>query len=248
MVGMIYEDETGFEERVASPLPTSESSDDDDSADEQNGTVAESNRKYRGNGLLWEEYIDPITKSHESFMTFEAVTRDAIESDYSKRGSSGANSQIYVCRSKGCRFLKKYRQIDSTCQFYSCYNGVHSHGNDIGLEDDHRGLTGEQKLIVEEAFGLGRRSARQIISLFRSKRSQLTDDSLKNFPLDPQLPKLKNFIQAFKKKNGSMFNPTPHHLKEWCERHCSATVDLEKEETYTIPFVLDYLLVRYGFA
>ena len=31
MVGMIYEDEIGFEERVASPLPTSESSDDDDS-------------------------------------------------------------------------------------------------------------------------------------------------------------------------------------------------------------------------
>ena len=81
-----------------------------------------------------------------------------------------------------------------------------------------------------------------------ARRSQLTDDSLKNFPLDPQLPKLKNFIQAFKKKNGSMFNPTPHHLKEWCERHCSATVDLAKEETYTIPFVLDYLLVRYGFA
>ena len=231
MVGMIYEDETGFEERVVSPLPTSESGGDDDSADEQNGTVAESNRKYRGNGLLWEEYIDPITKSHESFMTFKAVTRDAIESDNSKRGSSGANSQTYVCRSKGCNFFLMYRQIDSTCQFYSYFNGVHSHGNDIGLEDDHRGLTGEQKLIVEEAFGLGRRSARQIISLFRSKRSQLTDDSLKSFPLDPQLPKLKNFIQAFKKKNGCMFNPTPHHLKEWCERHCSATVDLEKEET-----------------
>ena len=103
MVGMIYEDETGFEERLASLLPTSESSDDNDSADEQNGTVAESNRKYRGNGLLWEEYIDPITKSHESFMTFEAVTRDAIKSDYSKRGSSSANSQIYVCRSKGSK-------------------------------------------------------------------------------------------------------------------------------------------------
>lgn len=165
MVGMIYEDETGFEERVASPLPTSESSDDDDSADEQNGTVAESNRKYRENGLLWEEYIDPFTKSHESFMTFEAVTRDAIESDYLRRGSSGANSQIYVCRSKGCKYFEKYKQIDSTRQFYSYFNGVHSHGNDIGLEDDHRGLTGEQKLIVEEAFGLGRRSARQINSL-----------------------------------------------------------------------------------
>ena len=94
MVGMILEDETGFEERVASLLPTSESSDDDDISDEQNGTVAESNKNYRGKGLLWEECIDPITKSHESFITFEAVTRDAIESDYLKRGSSGANSQI----------------------------------------------------------------------------------------------------------------------------------------------------------
>ena len=124
MVGMILEDKTGVEERVASPLPTSETSDDDDSVDERNGAVVESNRNYRGKGLLWEGYIDPITKSHESFITLEAVTRDAIESDYSKRGSSGANSQINVCRSKGSRFLKKYRQIDSTCQFYSYFNGV----------------------------------------------------------------------------------------------------------------------------
>ena len=63
MVGVILEDETGFEDRVASPLPTSKSSDDDYSADEQNETVAESNSNYCGKGLLWEEYIDPIKRS-----------------------------------------------------------------------------------------------------------------------------------------------------------------------------------------
>jgi hypothetical protein len=100
-------------------------------------------------------------------------------------------------------------------------------------------------LLVEEAFGLGKKSARQVISLFRLKRSQLPDELSKaDFPPDPELPKLKNFIQAYKKKNGYTFDPTPHNLREWCERHSSATTDLEKEDTYNIPFVLDYLLVR----
>ena len=66
---------------------------------------------------------------------------------------------------------------------------------DIDSEGTRRGLTGEQKLIVEEAFGLGKKSARQIISLFRSKRSQLSDETSKaNSPLDPEVSKLKNSI------------------------------------------------------
>ena len=68
---------------------------------------------------------------------------------------------------------------------------------DIEVEAAHRGLTGAQKLIVEEAFGLGKKSARQIISLFRSKRSQLSDGASKaDFLPDPEVPKLKNCIQA----------------------------------------------------
>ena len=241
---MISEDETGFEERIASPLPSSDSSDDDYGVNEQDGTVLDSNRRYRGKALLWDEYLDPVTNSHESFVTIEAVILDAAESDFSKRGSSIYNSQIYVCRSKGCKFAKKYRQLESTGSFFSYFNGTHTHMKDVDSEDTHRGLTGEQKLIVEEAFGLGKKSSRQIISYFRSKRSQLTDESSKaNFPLDPEVPKLKNYIQAFKKKNGSAFNPTPHDLKEWCEKHSSATVDVDEEKTYNIPFVLDYLLV-----
>ena len=241
---MISEDETGFEERIASPLSSSDSSDDDYRANEQDGTVLDSNRRYRGKALLWDEFLDPVTNSHESFITLEAVIRDAAESDFSKRGSSISNSWIYVCRSKGCKFVKKYRQLESSGSFFSYFNGTHTHAEDIDSESTHRGLTGEQKLIVEEAFGLGKKSARQIISLFRSKRSQLPDETSKaKFPLDPELPKLKNYIQAFKKKNGSAFNPTPHDLKEWCESHSAATVDVDKENTYNIPFVLDYLLV-----
>ena len=194
---MISEDETGFEERIASPLPSSDSSDDDYGVNEQDGTVLDSNRRYRGKALLWDEYLDPVTNSHESFVTIEAVILDAAESDFSKRGSSIYNSQIYVCRSKGCKFAKKYRQLESTGSFFSYFNGTHTHMKDVDSEDTHRGLTGEQKLIVEEAFGLGKKSSRQIISYFRSKRSQLTDESSKaNFPLDPEVPKLKNYIQA----------------------------------------------------
>ena len=241
---MISEDETGFEERIASPLPSSDSSDDDYGVNEQDGTVLDSNRRYRGKALLWDEYLDPVTNSHESFVTIEAVILDAAESDFSKRGSSIYNSQIYVCRSKGCKFAKKYRQLESTGSFFSYFNGTHTHTKDIDSESTHRGLTGEQKLIVEGAFRLGKKSARQIISLFRPKRSQLSDETSKaNFPLDPEVPKLKNSIQAFKKKNWSAFNPTPHDLKEWCESHSAATVDVDKENTYKIPFVLDYLLV-----
>ena len=241
---MISEDETGFEERIASPLPSSDSSDDDYRANEQDGTVLDSNRRYRGKALLWDEFLDPVTNSQESFITLEAVTLDAAKSDLSKRGSSISNSWIYVCRSKGCKFVKKYRQLESSGSFFSYFNGTHTHTKDIDSEDTHRGLTGEQKLTVEEAFGLGKKSYRQIISFFRSKRSQLTDEYSKaNFPLDPEDPKLKDYIQAFKKKNGSAFNPTPHDLKEWCERYSSAAVDVDEENTYNIPFVLDYLLV-----
>ena len=80
---MISEDETGFEERIASPLPSSDSSDDDYGVNEQDGTVLDSNRRYRGKALLWDEYLDPVTNSHESFITLEAVIRDAAESDFS---------------------------------------------------------------------------------------------------------------------------------------------------------------------
>ena len=156
MVGMIFEDETGFEERVASPLPSSDSSDDGYSANEQDGTVDGSKRKYRGKALLWEEFLDPVTNSHESFSTLQAVARNATENDFSKRGSSASNSRIFVCKSKGCKFVKKYRQFESTGSFFSYFNGSHSHTKDIDSEVAHRGLTGEQKLIVEEAFELGK--------------------------------------------------------------------------------------------
>lgn len=103
---MIPEDETGFEERVASPLPSSDSSDDEYSADEQDGTVFDLKPIYRGRALLCDEFLDPVTNSHESFFTLEAVIRDVALSNFHKRGSSIFNSQIYVCRSKGCKFVK----------------------------------------------------------------------------------------------------------------------------------------------
>ena len=64
-----------------------------------------------------------------------------------------------------------------------------------------RGLSGSQKAIVEEAFTLKMKSSRNIIELFRSKRSRLlTKSEIDAFPPDPQVRKLNNYIQTFKKK------------------------------------------------
>lgn len=84
---MIPEDKTGFEERVASPLPSSDSSDDEYSADEQDGTVFNLKPIYRWRALFCDEFLDPVTNSHEYFFTLEAVIRDVAQSDFSKRRS-----------------------------------------------------------------------------------------------------------------------------------------------------------------
>lgn len=66
---------------------------------------------------------------------------------------------------------------------------------------------------------------------------------LSDFPEDPNIIKLKNYIQFFKKKNSKLYNPTPSELKSWCHSHSSSTVDLNDDKSYNTPFVLDYMMV-----
>ena len=71
-----------------------------------------------------------------------------------------------------------------------------------------RGLSGSQKAIVEEAFTLKMKSSRNIIELFRSKRSRsLFKSEIDAFPPDLQVQKLNSYIQTFKKKMGQYIIP-----------------------------------------
>ena len=169
---------------------------------------------------------------------------DARRSNYSKIGSSSTDVHTFVCRIKGCEFKKKYRRLGNSGSFVSYCHGSHHHP-EMEVLVDRRGLSGEQKLIVEEAFADDRKSSRDIVAYFRSKRSKLSEESSRtSFPADPEISKLNNYIQAFKKKNSQKYNPTPNDLVEWCIRHSPSTVNSKDEGTHNTPFVLNYMLVR----
>jgi hypothetical protein len=212
--------------------------DDDDYHDDDNDSE-HSKKVYRGKGVIW----SICTESSESLPTIEAVKLDARASNLSKLGASTYNSHTYVCRSKGCKYKQKYKQSLFDGPFTVYFSGTHIHSSEI-TGSNKRGLSISQKAVVEEAFTLRMKSARNIIELFRSKRSRLTTKSeIEAFPPDPQRRKVNNYIQAFKKKNGSIYNPTPHHLESWCESHSSSSVSIDNEESFNTPFVLDFTLV-----
>ena len=99
-----------------------------------------------------------------------------------------------MCRIKGCYYKKKYRRLGDSGSFVSCSTGDHNHPISEILSDQ-RGLSGEQKLIIEQAFAEDRKSSPDILAFFRSKRS-LSDESMKaSFPPDPEISKLNNYIQ-----------------------------------------------------
>ena len=105
-------------------------------------------------------------------------------------------------------------------------------------------LSGDQKLIVEQAFAEDRKSSRDIIAYFCLKRSLSDESSKAPFSPDPEISKLNNYIQAYKKRKSSRYNPTPHVLEEWCIGHGSSTVNAEDEGTFNTPFVPNYMMVR----
>jgi hypothetical protein len=134
--------------------------------------------------------------------------------------------------------------LGSCGTFVSYFDGIHDHANPFIDQGDHRGLTGDQKALVEEAFKLKKKSAGNIIQFIRSKRAKITEAiEIAKFPLDPAIGKLNNYIQAYKKKNAFQYDPTPNHLKNWCDSHGPSTVNINDDSTFNTPFVLGYILV-----
>ena len=83
----------------------------------------------------------------------EAVQADATHMDYSKMGSSDIDVLTFKFKTKGCQYRRrKYRKMGSCGTFVSYYNGVHHHTNPLIDQGDHRGLTGDQKALVQKAF------------------------------------------------------------------------------------------------
>ena len=102
---------------------------------------------------------------------------------------------MFKCKTKGWQYRRKYRKLGPSSTFASFYDGNHDHSNPIIDQSDHSGLTGDQKVLIMEAFKLKRKSAGDIIGFFRSKRANLTETSkIDRFPLDPEIGKLNNFI------------------------------------------------------
>ena len=125
----------------------------------------------------------------------------------------------YACKVKGCSYLMKYEQ-DTFGQIHKIYcSGIHAHQRNE-TDGDERGSSGPQKSSVEKAFNQKNKSARKIIELFRNERSLIHDESeLKEFPLDSKRRQSNNYIQSYK-KNGQIYNPTPHNLESWCKSQC----------------------------
>jgi hypothetical protein len=243
-----YVEETGFEDATFSEPSSPESSVNDD-IDEEDDFHVKSSRKSRGKGVDWIDYCEG-NKSGVlvEYIDLEAVQADATHMDYSKMGSSNIDVLMFKCKTKGCQYRRKYRKMGSCGTFVSYYDGVHDHTNPLIDQGDHRGLTGDQKALVQEAFQSKIKSAGNIIAFVRSKRAKLSDESeIAKFPLDPAIGKLNNYIQAYKKKNAFQYDPTPNHLKNWCDSHGPSTVNINDDSSFNTPFVLDYILVSQMF-
>jgi hypothetical protein len=194
--------ETGFEDAPSSPMtgPGLECSIDSDDDFHENGVLTKSDRKYRGKGLAW---VDHLENSNSDFIMYEDikdVISDAAKMNYSKASSSSTDVHIYKCKHRGCQYKRKYSRISLGSYFVSYFHGNHEHCSPA-INDDHRGLTGSQKIIIQEAIDNKRKSAKEIIHYFRSKRTKIVDELLlHDFPHDPNTVKLNNYIQSFKKK------------------------------------------------
>ena len=140
-------------------------------------------------------------------------------------------------------YKREYCRIALGSYFVSYFYGNHEHENPAN-KDDHRGLTGSQKIIIQEAMNNKRKSAKETLHYFRSKRTKILDElSLHDFPQVPNIIKLNNYIQSFKKKNAKSYNPTPTDVKNWCDSHGPSTVDIYDDKTFNTPFVLGHIMV-----
>ena len=143
------------------------------------GYPSQSDRRSRKLGALWSDCLDELGDGFMSYSSLDDVRKDAAESNYPKIGSSSTDVYTFLCRIKGCLFKKKYRRLGSSGPFVSYSNGSHIHPSSEALSDQ-RSLSGDQKLVVEQAFAEDRKSSCDIIAYFRSKRP-LSEESSKAF-------------------------------------------------------------------
>ena len=128
--------------------------------------------------------------------------------------------------------------------YVSFFNGVHCHEKEHDDDRDTRGLSYEQKVIINDAFSKKIQSARDIKHFFRAERTACRGtDREENFPLDPPHGKLKNYIQAYKRSNAVTYNPSLGDLIEWCQKNGPNIVDKNHEITLNTPFVMNFLKV-----
>jgi hypothetical protein len=201
-------------------------------------------RKGRGKALKWEEHLLLDMTGFIVYPSLDDVRHDAAISDYSKVSSVDLHHK-YRCKFNGCAYMRRYEKDSSMGHYISYFNGLHHHVDPTVLTPEtHRGLTGEQKLLVHEAIDQEKMSSRKILSFFRLKRAASLQDSAVRFPDDPDIMKLNNYIQAHKRKNLSTYNPSPNDLKLWCMSHGPLLCNLTDESNFNDPFVLNYALVR----
>ena len=110
-------EETGFDNEDISEPSTPQSVIQEDGDDV--GDRSQSNRQFRGKGALWSDCLGEQGNDFVSHSTFDDVKTDAVQSNYSKIGSSSTDVHTLVCRIKGCNFKKKYRRMGSTGPFVS---------------------------------------------------------------------------------------------------------------------------------
>jgi hypothetical protein len=124
----------------------------DEDMDDDNLSV-KSSRKSRGKKIKW---IDYWSGSNDEvlvqYMNMEAVKADATHMGYSKMGSSNADVLMFKCKTKNCQYRRKYRKLGSCSTYVSYHDGEHDHSKQLIDQSDHRGLTGDQKVLVKEAF------------------------------------------------------------------------------------------------
>ena len=165
-------------------------------------------KKGRGKALKWEKHLVEDKTGSILHQSLGDVVHDAAILDYSK--VSSVDLQIkFKCKFTGCSFVRRYEMGSSIGQFISYFHGAHDHTDLNALTPEaHSGLTGEQKLLVHEVIDQEKMSSR-MVCLRKCLFFVLREHHL----VDPDTVKLNNYIQAHKRKNSSIYNPSPNDLK-----------------------------------
>ena len=114
---------------------TSDSSDDEDFDSNYQAFPTEvtadscfmiSKKRCRGKGLDWLGHFDAATGDYVDYASLEAVKSEALLNNYGKISSTLFDHK-YRCKTKGCKYLRKYVKKGWTYSFISYYHGVHEH-------------------------------------------------------------------------------------------------------------------------